>query len=350
MLLNLTSFSADPIHSQIVSQILDRIIDAEMKPGDEILPVGKLSRQQHIGKSTIAKAYRELERMGVIRCLKAERFVINHLSKDQLYRFTQQKKMNGISQFEKEKIDAELDAAKQIQKGMLPDKLPDNDSISVAAYSTISNDVGGDFYDFFKIEENKYGILIGDASGKGLPAAMLISQIQAIIKSDISHRRSIKNTLILLNTYLKIHSAPKNFATLFFGIFDLRSGLINYSNAGHNFPMIIKHHGGVEYLKTTGPALGIMLDSIYDENVTKLEENDYLFLFTDGLPETIDTEGKQFTEERIEKYCLANKEKNAEEIIDELKIELLRFKSKKNENDDTTFMLLKRNRTLISAD
>jgi len=314
-----------------------------MNPGDELLPIGKLSRQQHIGKSTIAKAYGELERMGIIQSIQPERFIINNLSEDEIKKLADQKKLKNISQEEQEKLNAELEAARQIQKGLLPNELPKNDIISVAAYSTLSKDVGGDFYDFFKITDELYGILIGDASGNGLPAAMLISQIQAIIKSDISFKRSIQQTLELLNAYLKSYSAAKNFATLFYGIYDLDSGSLTYANAGHNFPMIFRHSGGIESLKTTGPALGIMENAEYEVRTTHIEPKEILFLFTDGLPETMDSNGNQFGEERIEKFCSVNRAKSSNQIIEGMRNSLNQFNKQQNDVDDTTFLVVKRN-------
>ena len=346
MLLNLTNFSSEPIHQQIVGQILDRIIDNEMQSGDELVSIGKLSRQQHVGKTTVTKAYKELERMKIIRSISEEKYIINNLTQKELVAYSKVKSEDKKSISEKERLNAELEAARQIQSDMLPKQLPDNEKISVAAYSTISNEVGGDFYDFFEIRQNQFGVLIGDASGKGLPAALLISQIQAIIKSDISHRRSIKQTFDLLNTYLKINSSAKSFATLFYGILNIDTGKIKYANAGHNFPMIIKNHGGTEVLKTTGPALGIMVDAEYSEKTTMMNESDIMILFTDGVPETMNSNNIQYSENRIHEYCQTNRNRSAKELILGVKNELNSFRSLKSENDDTTFMVIKKHETL----
>lgn len=350
MLLNLTNFSSEPIHQQIVGQILDRIIENEMQPGDELIGIRKLSRQQHIGKTTVTKAYSELERMKIIKSISEEKYVINNIAKDQLAKYSRQKRLSRLSEIEKERLNEELEAARQIQRDMLPPELPDNEKISVTAYSSISTDVGGDFYDFFKFKENRFGIIIGDASGKGLPAALLISQIQAIIKSDISHTRSIKQTFNLLNTYLKVNSSAKSFATLFYGILDLETGKIEYANAGHNFPMIIRDHGGVEILKTTGPAIGIMLNAEYEERSTMMNEKDLMILFTDGVPETMNSENTQFGENRILEYCRQNRDNSTRDLIHGLKNELNTFCGINYENDDTTLMVIKRNGTLINTD
>jgi len=343
MLLNLTTYSSEPIYSQIANQILDSVIYNEIQAGDEVMSIAKLSRQQHLGKSTVAKAYSKLEKMGIICRVQNERFVINNLSELQRKKYEKEKRLNNISQSEKERIDTELETAKQIQQSMLPLELPDTEDISVAAYSTISNEVGGDFYDFFELEENKYGVLIGDASGKGLSAAMIISQIQAIIKSDISNKRSITQTLSIVNTYLKSFSAAKNFATLFYGELDLSTGILKYANAGHNYPMIIKQHGGIEHLKTTGPALGLISNTQYKDMSTKIENDDLLFLFTDGLSECMNDSSKQYGEERIENILKRNKNKTSKQIIDDIKKDVDLFSSEPTRRDDTTFIMIKLN-------
>ncbi|NOX17510.1 MAG: PP2C family protein-serine/threonine phosphatase [Chlorobi bacterium] len=340
MLLNLTTFSSEPIDAQILSQILERIVESDILAGEELPSAGKLSRMQHIGKSAVIKAYRELERIGAALPVKNGKFAVNKLSDEKLSEFAD--KIKKITKEESEKFNAELEAARQIQKGLLPRVLPENDELSAAAYSTISKEVGGDFYDLYKMEDGKYGILIGDASGKGLPAAMLISQIQAIIKSDVSHRRSINRTLSILNAYLKTFSSAKNFATLFYGILDAAKGEMVYSNAGHNFPLLVKQNGEIKRLRTTGPALGLMRQIEYEEKTISIGKNETLFLFTDGLSETLNNNGEMFGEERIENICLNNKENVPSEILDEVKRELKNFRSARYENDDTTFMAVKR--------
>lgn len=343
MLLNLTTYSSRPFYDQIIEQILNRVIEAEIKPGDEIISIGKLSRQQHVNKTTVGKAYQHLERMGILEKVRDERFIVNSISREKLENL--RSKQNGIpnKSIEKRKFETEIEAARQIQRGLLPTTLPDNNLISSSVYSTVPEVVGGDFYDVFEIHSNQYGILIGDASGNGLAAAMLISQIQAIIKSDIEHKRTIKQTLELLNTFLKQNSLPKNFATLFYGVLNIQTGEIVYGNAGHNFPMIIKKHGGIEQLKTTGPALGLMDKIEFEEKQSLMNPGDLLILFTDGLTEAINTSQEMFSEVRLEKICGQNKTNSAVQIIETVKSEFFKFISSAKDGDDVTVLAIKMN-------
>jgi phosphoserine phosphatase RsbU/P len=340
MLLNLTYYSSEPIHNQIVNQVLFRILEEDKFPGDELDSIGKLSRQHHIGKTSIKKAFKKLEQLGVIHSSKNEKYFVSDISTRALKILIDRNYHNAQNFSEYDLFNAELNAAKQIQNGLLPKNLPNNDTLDVAAYSTISDDVGGDFYDFFEIDDNKYGIIIGDASGKGFPAAMLISQIQAIIKSDLSLNRSIVETVLLINSYLNTYTAARNFATMFYGILDSTSGQFNYINAGHNFPIILGQESTGKRLQTTGPALGIMANANYSENSTKINPGELLFVFTDGLSERMNINDLQFGEERIINTLQKSFQNTSELIVNEIKKQVSDFSNDQNELDDTTFMAL----------
>jgi len=341
MRLNLSYYSSEPIDNQIVNQVLLRIINESNLPGDELESIGKISRQHHIGQSSVKKAFNKLEQLGVIKSYLNKKYVINEISQNELKKLLEINSAGTINFTEFETLNSELEAARQIQNGLLPKILPNNSIIEVSAYSTISNDVGGDFYDFFEVDKNKYGILIGDASGKGLPAAMLISQIQAIIKSDVSVRRPLKQTFSIINEYLKSNSSSKHFATLFYGVLDCNKKDLRYINAGHNFPILINETINTERLKTTGPALGIMKDANFGESLIKINKNDLLFLFTDGLSERMDSGGLQFGDENILKVLRYSNTETSKKIIEKMKRQLSDFSERNYEIDDTTFMALK---------
>ena len=341
MLLNITNFSAEPIYNQIVQQILLRILEEDKLPGDEIDSISKIYRQHHIGKTSIQKAFDKLENLGVICPDKQQKYIINSIPTKELKKLIDQNYFNSQQFTEYDLFNAELEAAKQIQNDLLPKTLPDNNLIEVSSYSTIPEEVGGDFYDIFEIDKNKYGIIIGDASGKGLPAAMLISQIQAIIKSDISLSRTTRQTVFLLNSYLHTYSAAKNFVTLFYGVLDLTKKELEYINAGHNFPIKIDAERKIERLKTTGPALGIMANANFNKKVVKLKPDDLLFLFTDGLTERMNEDNIQFGEERIIDVLFNSSANNTKQLVTKISERIFNFSSNNCEVDDTTFMVVK---------
>ncbi|MFC1554320.1 SpoIIE family protein phosphatase, partial [candidate division KSB1 bacterium] len=242
---------------------------------------------------------------------------------------------------EKRRMTEEMSLAHQIQRDLLPRELPDNGTYELAAYSKPSRTVGGDFYDYLPIDENHFGLVIADACGKGMPAAMMISQIQAILKSEVSHGNSIHQTIVNLNKHIKEYSSAQNFTTLFYGVFDKNSGILKYTNAGHNYPILIRNNGNVELLLTTGPALGIVSDSDFSMESVKLEEGDCLLMYTDGVTETMNEQKNEFGEKRLQDSILNNPELSADEIIKTVIDEIDRFYPSKELQDDRTLMILK---------
>ena len=256
MLLNLTNFSSEPIHQQIVGQILDRIIENEMQSGDELVSIGKLSRQQHVGKTTVTKAYKELVRMKIIRNVSEEKYIINNLTQKELAAYSKVKREDKISISEKEKLNAELEAARQIQSDMLPNQLPDNEKISVAAYSTISNEVGGDFYDFFEISKTKLGFVIADVSGKGITAAFIMAEVKGIFESLSKIIESPKEILTKANDILIRTLDNKTFVSAVYGLIDFEKGQMKISRAGH-CPVLLLRNDTAQSVKPSGIGLGI---------------------------------------------------------------------------------------------
>lgn len=341
MLLNLTYYSSEPIHNQIVNQIMLRVFEEDKLPGDELDSIGKISRQHHIGKASVKRAFKKLEQLGVINTSDDKKYFVSDISTRALKILIDRNYYASQNISEYDLFKTELNAAKQIQNGLLPKTLPSNEIIDVAAHSTLPDEVGGDFYDFFEIDSNKYGIIIGDASGKGFPAAMLISQIQAIIKSDLSLNRTIAQTIHLINSYMNTYSSAKYFATLFYGILDLNKNELSYINAGHNFPIIFNRTSDSTFLKTTGPALGLMQNASYDQLKIDIVDKGLLFLYTDGLTERMDSNSNQFGEERIIEILNNNRNEDAKEIIKEVTESVKSFSNDQVEIDDTTFMVVK---------
>ena len=340
MLLNLTNYSSEPIDDQIVNQILLRILEEEKIPGEELESIGKISRQHHIRKASIEKAFRKLEQLGVIQ-EENEKYLISDISTRAIKSIIERNYFSSENFSEYKLYNAEMDAARQIQNGLLPKELPDNEEISVSAYSTISEGIGGDFYDLFMIDKKRYGVIIGDASGKGFPAAMLISQIQAIIKSDLSKNRSILKTIYLINSYMNTYSAARYFATMFYGIINIENGELKYVNAGHNFPIVINSSDSVKRLRTTGPAIGIMRNPDYSEEVINFSKNELLFLFTDGLPERMNEVDEVYGEERLVSDLIGVRDHGSQTIINKITEYSNIFSGKASEKDDTTYLAIK---------
>jgi sigma-B regulation protein RsbU (phosphoserine phosphatase) len=248
-----------------------------------------------------------------------------------------------VEAIERRRIKEEMNMARQIQASLLPKELPDNEKFTIAAAAISSRAVGGDFYDYFKIDENQHGLVIGDACGKGLPAAMLISQIQAMIHSEVEHGHHISTILELLNRQM-VQFIPKDkFITLFYGIYDQESGEIDFGSAGHNYPVVIRENGQSEQFETTGPALGLIPNTCYQTSHLKLSSGDILLLFTDGVTEAMNEKQEQFGEERLIALVAQNRHLTAQAVLQLILKAVEDFGAEEILQDDRTLMILKRN-------
>jgi sigma-B regulation protein RsbU (phosphoserine phosphatase) len=354
MLLNLTEYSTKTIQNQIFDQIIEKVISGELLPGQEIEAIGQLARQQHVSKNTIKKVYRKLEDKSILEFKNEVGFFIKEISEEQIQQFKVEKErssLKSISDYslqnilneaaEKHKLEEELKLARKIQADLLPKSPIIHRDLSIHGFIQPSRVVCGDFYDYFKIDEDKYGLIIADASGKGMPAAILISQIQAIIKSELGNGSTIEKIAGKLNSHLIKNCSASSFTSLFYGVADLSTREFRYVNAGHNFPVILKENLSFELLKTTGPALGLVPDFKYSTQITELPSESIILFYTDGLTETMNEHGEQFGEGRLIELLIKNRESESEELIENIINDLEVFKSEKYVNDDKTILLVK---------
>lgn len=340
MMLNLTELSPEPIYNQIYRQLLEKILTGDLLEGNKLLPIRTLARKEHVSINTIKKAYQELEQNGVILRQSGDRFVIASIPDEQKQRITQKLfKPNGYN----EDIETELELAGQIQKSLLPQNLPCDNQLCMAAYSQPSRTVGGDFYDYIPIGHNRFGIVIGDACGKGLPAAILISQIQAIIRSETNNGNRVKEILRYANEQLIRFTLKNRFVTLFYGELDRRLRQFTYVRAGHYYPFLIHSDSSFECLEAGGPALGIFPNVTFQTGTVNLKAGDVICLYTDGITETFNDQNNEYGEERLMDALIRNREKDADEIIDEVLADLNDFNHSENLQDDRTLLVLKIN-------
>lgn len=244
----------------------------------------------------------------------------------------------------KQVLNAELERASSIQRNLLPSEPPQINGYSLRAYQEQTRLVGGDLYDWKILADGSLLFLLGDVSGKGMGAAILMSNILAAFRvlyenDDINPAEIVKRVSMQLYNYSKSH----NFVTLFVGILDPAKGKIRYANAGHNPPILIRNDGKHEYLDATGMMAGAFDFTEWEEKEANLSSGDLLFLFSDGVTEADrDGAGDQFGDDRTEKKALGFKDKNPQEFIEEMAGEIERFMGEAPQSDDITMMVLKR--------
>lgn len=244
----------------------------------------------------------------------------------------------------KERIESELKIAHDIQMSMVPKTFPPFPHRSeFALFATLdpAREVGGDFYDFFFIDEDHLCFAIGDVSGKGVPAALFMAVTKTLLKATAHGKSKPDEVLAHLNDELCRDNTSCMFVTLFNAILNVRTGQLEYSNGGHNLPYRISN-GRVQSLENTkGMVLGALEGASFDRNGVALQPGDSIVLYTDGVTEAMDERQNLFSEHRLEKFLTAVNRHSPEELTRGLVNEVRRFSAGTTQSDDITILVLK---------
>ena len=238
------------------------------------------------------------------------------------------------------RIDKELEYAKQIQLSALPTNFPRDEEYNIFAQMIAAKEVGGDFYDFYKLNDNTIAFLVADVSGKGIPAAMFMMTAKTIIKDLAESGMEVNDIFTKANEKLCQNNESGMFVTAWMGILDIPSGKLTFANAGHNPPMLKRADGAFEYLKSrAGFVLAGMEGVRYRANEITLSEGDRIFLYTDGVTEATNTENKLYGEQRLVDYFNGNSEMIAEDLLPSLKGNIDEFVGEAPQFDDITMLM-----------
>lgn len=245
-------------------------------------------------------------------------------------------------QIEQEMIRRELEIAGNVQKFLFPKKLPYNEQTKAAAFYQPHHSIGGDYYDFIKISENQILFCIADVSGKGIPAALLMSNFQASLRT-LSRQTSLLQEIITELNYLVMSNAEgQHFITFFVAIYDKKNKRLKYVNSGHNPPILARGKDNVELLKEGSTVLGAFKELPF-LNVGIIENvEEFLFCsFTDGLTEITNAKGEEFGDSEILKVVKENVDQDPNELNSFIINEMEKFKGENNFNDDITLFTCK---------
>jgi phosphoserine phosphatase RsbU/P len=243
---------------------------------------------------------------------------------------------------EKQRMERELQLGREIQSGLFPSPPSDITGVSIAAMSLPCYEVGGDYYDFIELPQAELGLAIGDVSGKGVAAALIMSSVQAALRVAAPIEPDIAMLIARLNALLYRSARGRKYATFFFGRFTPSTGELRYVNAGHNPPFLVDDTG-VRQLASTGKPVGILPDSPFHEMTVRLEHGSTLVLYTDGLNEAADPDDEEFGMERLEELVrrtLSDQDVSAMpgRILDDI----IRFERGAHASDDKTIVILRR--------
>jgi serine phosphatase RsbU (regulator of sigma subunit) len=220
----------------------------------------------------------------------------------------------------------ELAIAMQVQAGLFPQWRPPLTTLDYDGVCRQARQVGGDYFDFLDSGSGRVGLVIGDVSGKGLGAALLMANLQAHIRGQYArHADDLPGLLSSVNALFKQSAPPASYATLFFGLYDDRTRRLRFVNCGHPPPLLIRSAGSIERLDTTGWVLGMFDEWMAESRKVQLAEGDVLALYTDGVTEAVDADGQEFGDERLVAALSHSGVERAAEILERVLTDVLRF-------------------------
>ncbi len=240
---------------------------------------------------------------------------------------------------EKQKLEEELAIAREIQQALLPEPIKALPHVSAHSMNLPCHEVGGDYFDYFELEDGRFGFALGDVAGKGASAALLAAMIQGIFCAQTLLNLPLPAMIANVNCSLARRGPGNRFVTFFLGILD-SEGNCSYTNAGHNPPILIQPDGSMHELTKGGMVLGLFPNVEYETDSVRLNPGDHLVLFTDGVVEARNKSGEEFGDVRLRRVLQSNARSTAASILEQLKKALVSFSADAPQHDDITMMVL----------
>lgn len=300
-------------------------------------------------KAIMVSAYGDMENIRTAMNRGAYDFVTKPIDFNDL-ETTIEKTLKEIARIQQSKemeeqlssLNYDLDMAARIQQKILKQDFPvyqDDPRFDIYAHMIAAKHVGGDFYDFFKIDEDKLVFFIGDVSGKGMPASIYMAVCRTMLKAIGSEVLDPAECITKVNNMLIPESDITTFVTVFYGILNLKTGELSYCNGGHNLPYLVSKKGEVKEMSDVGGLLlGKFEGASYDKTTITLEPGDTIVTFTDGVTEAENDNGGFFDEERVIKYLENSAGKNLNPIVKGLFLEVMKFAGTAPQSDDITVL------------
>jgi len=241
-----------------------------------------------------------------------------------------------------QKLTEQLHIAREIQESFLPRSHPQIPGYDLHGRNIPSFEVGGDYYDFIKIVEGQYGVAIGDVSGKGIPASLIMASFRASLIAEIRNNYAIRTICRKVNNLLFESVRPGSFVTAVYGVLDSKNHVFTFANCGHCLPILLRADGGVEYLREGGPLLGVAPKAEYEERPVYIGPGDAIFLYTDGVSEVFDRDNEEIGLDRLIEIIRRRWDESSAEILDAVYREVRRFAAPTHMFDDLTMIMVKR--------
>ena len=245
-------------------------------------------------------------------------------------------------------LQAEMEEAAKIQQNLIPDTLPEISGYEATGLYFPRGGVGGDYYDCLPDSNGTWGLAIADVSGKGMQAALLMATLRAGLHSEVTRKKDLPSMAEALNSLLYASSTDGKFATFFYAQLHPEMDQITSINAGHNYPLVIRHAGGCDELEKGGVMLGMFPNDVlsqiseYEQETTQLSSGDVVLFYTDGVTETVNPDGELYGEERLEEVATRVKSENVDQICQAIYDDVIAFQGEAQQFDDLTMMVLKK--------
>lgn len=278
-------------------------------------------------------------------------FILREFTKDDLSLLTVMANVAGIKienarlaeVEEAERImKRDLSQAAEIQRRMLPEGAPDVAGADLAGFNAACRTVGGDYYDFFPYPDGRVAMTLGDVSGKGMPASLMMAELHARVQVLAEDPGDLAAFLTRLNKATCVKCPSNRFITFFFCVIDLNSGELKFANAGHNPPILVRANGEAQMLEGGGPVLGILPIAPYSEQIEQLNRGDMLVLYSDGVTEANNPDYDEYGEERFIEVLRRHHKAPAADIVDAVTRSLTEFTAGAPQADDITLAVAKR--------
>jgi phosphoserine phosphatase RsbU/P len=337
MLFTISDLSGESPHAQMARHLMSGILAGDMAPGTPLVPPRQVARQHRMSVATVERAYGELAQQGVIVRGPDGGFSVDTPS-------IEHGRTHAIRQLladgaARRHLVDDLSRARAEQNALLPGRLPHDAQLEIAACTVASRVVGGDFYDCVELGGARVALAIGDAAGKGLPAALVAAQVQALWKAGIAG--GLGPTLSTLNAHLAGLGGSR-YVTLFCGVYDRASGGLEYASAGHNPPVLARADGSCEVLDAGGMLLGAFPEAEYGTATITLEPGDALLLYTDGVTEAWSGDGEMYGEGRLRDLWARRRAESAAEAVGAIEADVRGWSTAAVPQDDRTIMVVKR--------
>jgi sigma-B regulation protein RsbU (phosphoserine phosphatase) len=242
---------------------------------------------------------------------------------------------------QQERLQREVEIARQIQQELLPRGSLMLPLAEVKGFSIPAREVGGDFFNYFALPGGEMAILVGDVSGKGVPAALLMANVQALLKARLPLERDLAALATLVDHEVEATTPTEVFVTLFVGILDTAGGTLRYVNAGHNPPFAFHRGGAIERLDPTGRPIGLLSGGGYQERKMDCTDGCFLFLYTDGLVESENLAGEAFGMDRLEALLEHGRDGALEDLLVRIEEEVRQFRDGQEAADDATLLAVR---------